>query len=368
MDECKEKDFTYSAPLYVSAEFTNNETGEIKGQTVFMGDFPLMTDKGTFVINGTERVVVSQLVRSPGVYFERSADKTSDKDIYTAKVIPSRGAWLEFEIDKRDMVGVRLDRKRKQNVTVLLKALGWTEQQIRDEFGEYESMMLTLEKDHTSGQDDALLDIYRKLRPGEPPTREAAQTLLDNYYFNGKRYDLAKVGRYKINKKLGTTEAFDQQTLTNDDIVSAIKFIVALHDGKDRAGDAGGPDGGPCGRHRPLRQPAHAHGRRAHPEPAPHRTGPDGARRPRADDHAGRRGDHPAEPDQHPARGGGAEGVLRHLAALAVHGPDEPDRGPDAQASPVRARPRWSVPRPCGLRGPRRAPVALRPHVPDRDA
>ena len=139
----------------------------------------------------------------PGVYFERTADKTSDKDIYTAKLIPRRGAWLEFEIDKRDMVGVRLDRKRKQNVTVLLKALGWTNEQIREEFGEYESMMLTLEKDHTQGQDDALLDIYRKLRPGEPPTREAAQTLLNNYYFNPKRYDLAKVGRYKINKKLG---------------------------------------------------------------------------------------------------------------------------------------------------------------------
>jgi DNA-directed RNA polymerase subunit beta len=241
VDECKEKDFTYSAPLYVSAEFTNNETGEIKGQTVFMGDFPLMTDKGTFVINGTERVVVSQLVRSPGVYFERAADKTSDKDIFTAKIIPSRGAWLEFEVDKRDMVGVRLDRKRKQNVTVLLKALGWTEQQIRDEFGEYESMMLTLEKDHTSGQDDALLDIYRKLRPGEPPTREAAQTLLDNYYFNPKRYDLAKVGRYKINKKLGTTEAFDQQTLTIDDIVSAIRFIVALHDGRTELEMPSGP-------------------------------------------------------------------------------------------------------------------------------
>jgi len=232
VDECKEKDFTYSAPLYVSAEFTNNDTGEIKGQTVFMGDFPLMTPKGTFVINGTERVVVSQLVRSPGVYFERAADKTSDKDIFTAKIIPSRGAWLEFEIDKRDLVGVRLDRKRKQNVTVLLKALGWTEAQILEEFGEYESIRLTLEKDHTSGQDDALLDIYRKLRPGEPPTREAAQTLLENYYFNGKRYDLAKVGRYKINKKLGAQEAFDQQTLTTDDIVSAIKFIVALHDGK----------------------------------------------------------------------------------------------------------------------------------------
>ncbi|MBA2464051.1 MAG: DNA-directed RNA polymerase subunit beta, partial [Nocardioidaceae bacterium] len=240
VDECKEKDFTYSAPLYVSAEFTNNETGEIKGQTVFMGDFPLMTNKGTFVINGTERVVVSQLVRSPGVYFERTADKTSDKDIYTAKVIPSRGAWLEFEIDKRDMVGVRLDRKRKQNVTVLLKAL----QAVADKTGEaydydatmadlrqFESIALTEEKDHTASPDEALLDIYRKLRPGEPPTREAALTLLENYYFNSKRYDLAKVGRYKINKKLGAQEAFDQQTLTIADIVSAIRFIVALHDG-----------------------------------------------------------------------------------------------------------------------------------------
>ena len=229
-EECKEKDFTYSRPLYVSAEFMNHETGEIKGQTVFMGDFPMMTKKGTFIINGTERVVVSQLVRSPGVYFERSPDKTSDKDIYTAKVIPSRGAWLEFEIDKRDLVGVRLDRKRKQNVTVLLKALGWTAEQIREEFGQYESMMLTLEKDAPQTQDEALLDIYRKLRPGEPPTREAAQTLLNNYYFNPKRYDLAKVGRYKINKKLGLAEAFDQQTLTVDDIVAAIRYIVQLHD------------------------------------------------------------------------------------------------------------------------------------------
>ena len=125
VDECKDRDVTYAAPLFVTAEFMNNETGEIKSQTVFMGDFPLMTDKGTFVINGTERVVVSQLVRSPGVYFEQTTDKTSDKDIFTCKMIPSRGAWLEFEIDKRDMVGVRLDRKRKQNVTVLLKALGW---------------------------------------------------------------------------------------------------------------------------------------------------------------------------------------------------------------------------------------------------
>lgn len=176
-----------------------------------MGDFPLMTDKGTFVINGTERVVVSQLVRSPGVYFDSSIDKTSDKDIFSVKVIPSRGAWLEMEIDKRDMVGVRIDRKRKQSITVLLKALGWTNEQILEEFGEYESMRATLEKDHTQGQDDALLDIYRKLRPGEPPTKEAAQTLLENLYFNPKRYDLAKVGRYKINKKLGAAAPLDSR-------------------------------------------------------------------------------------------------------------------------------------------------------------
>ncbi|TQM62072.1 DNA-directed RNA polymerase subunit beta [Humibacillus xanthopallidus] len=233
IESCKERDQTYDAPLFVTAEFMNTVTGEIKSQTVFMGDFPLMTERGTFIINGTERVVVSQLVRSPGVYFERTPDKTSDKDIYTAKIIPSRGAWLEFEIDKRDMVGVRVDRKRKQSVTVLLKALGWTEAQILEEFGEFESMRLTLEKDHTQGQDDALLDIYRKLRPGEPPTKEAAQTLLDNLYFNGKRYDLAKVGRYKVNKKLGVDAPISDSTLSVDDIVKTIKFIVTLHDGQD---------------------------------------------------------------------------------------------------------------------------------------
>ncbi len=232
VEECKDRDVTYAAPLFVTAEFMNNDTGEIKSQTVFMGDFPLMTDKGTFVINGTERVVVSQLVRSPGVYFEQTPDKTSDKDIFTCKIIPSRGAWLEFEIDKRDMVGVRLDRKRKQNVTVLLKALGWTNEQILEEFGQYESIRLTLEKDHTANTDEALLDIYRKLRPGEPPTREAAQAMLENYYFNNKRYDLAKVGRYKINKKLGLEQPFDQQVLTMEDIVAAIRYIVALHEGQ----------------------------------------------------------------------------------------------------------------------------------------
>ncbi|MFI7470687.1 DNA-directed RNA polymerase subunit beta, partial [Nonomuraea sp. NPDC049377] len=217
-----------------------NTTGEIKSQTVFMGDFPLMTPKGTFIINGTERVVVSQLVRSPGVYFERNVDKTSDKDLYGCKVIPSRGAWLEFEIDKRDSVGVRIDRKRKQAVTVLLKALGWTNDQILERFGQYESMRATLEKDHTAGQDDALLDIYRKLRPGEPPTKESAQTLLENLYFNPKRYDLAKVGRYKINKKLGVDSEITQGTLTEEDIVATIEYIVRLHAGEESMPGANG--------------------------------------------------------------------------------------------------------------------------------
>ena len=230
-DECKEKDFTYSAPLYVTAEFTNYTTGEIKSQTVFMGDFPLMTDKGTFIVNGTERVVVSQLVRSPGVYFEQQPDKTSDKDVFTVKVIPSRGAWLEFEIDKRDAVGVRIDRKRKQSVTHFLKALGLSAAEIREKFADFPVVIETLEKDAVETQDEALLDIYKKIRPGEPPTAEAGRTLLENYYFNPKRYDLAKVGRYKINKKLGIDAPLAQSVLTNDDIVAAIRYLCALHAG-----------------------------------------------------------------------------------------------------------------------------------------
>ena len=231
VDECKEKDLTYAAPLYVIAEFMNNETGEIKTQTVFMGEFPLMTDKGTFIINGTERVVVSQLVRSPGVYFEESIDKTSDKHIFSAKVIPSRGAWLEFEVDKRDQVGVRIDRKRKQSVTTLLQALGMSHSDILEEFGEFESMRSTLEKDRIASQDEALIDIYRKQRPGEPPTRDAGEAMLNNLYFNAKRYDLAKVGRYKIGKKLGLEGSLSESTLRLQDVVSTIKYIVALHDG-----------------------------------------------------------------------------------------------------------------------------------------
>ncbi|MDF1478444.1 DNA-directed RNA polymerase subunit beta [Leifsonia sp. H3M29-4] len=230
IDECKERGKTFAAPLYVNAEFMNHLTGEIKTQTVFMGDFPLMTEKGTFIINGTERVVVSQLVRSPGVYFDRTPEKLSDKDIFSARIIPSRGAWLEFEIDKRDQVGVRIDRKRKQSVTVFLKALGLTSEEILEEFKGFPSIALTLEKDAILTKEEALKDIYRKLRPGEQVAAEAARALLDNFYFNSKRYDLAKVGRYKINRKLGLDADIKQSVLTIEDIIATIKYLVALHD------------------------------------------------------------------------------------------------------------------------------------------
>ncbi|MGP6174854.1 DNA-directed RNA polymerase subunit beta [Corynebacterium sp. A21] len=233
IDECKDKDINYSAPLYVTAEFINNETQEIKSQTVFIGDFPMMTEMGTFIVNGTERVVVSQLVRSPGVYFDQSIDKSTERPMHAVKVIPSRGAWLEFDVDKRDTVGVRIDRKRRQPVTVLLKALGWTTEQITERFGFSELMMSTLESDGVANTDEALLEIYRKQRPGEQPTRDLAQSLLDNSFFRPKRYDLAKVGRYKVNRKLGL--GGDNEgllTLTEEDIATTLEYLVRLHAGE----------------------------------------------------------------------------------------------------------------------------------------
>ncbi|CAB0589355.1 DNA-directed RNA polymerase subunit beta [Corynebacterium diphtheriae] len=233
IDECKDKDINYSAPLYVTAEFINNETQEIKSQTVFIGDFPMMTDKGTFIVNGTERVVVSQLVRSPGVYFDQTIDKSTERPLHSVKVIPSRGAWLEFDVDKRDTVGVRIDRKRRQPVTALLKALGWTTEQITERFGFSEIMMSTLESDGVTNTDEALLEIYRKQRPGEQPTRDLAQSLLDNSFFRAKRYDLAKVGRYKVNRKLGLGgDNEGLMTLTEEDIATTLEYLVRLHAGE----------------------------------------------------------------------------------------------------------------------------------------
>ncbi len=235
VEECKEKDMSYQAPLFVEVRFINKETGEIKEQQVFMGDFPLMTDRGTFVINGTERVVVSQLVRSPGVYYAEELDKTTDKAIYTAKVIPARGAWLELETDRRDIVSVRVDRKRKQPVTVLLKALGIAEtrEEVLELFGNSECIERTLEKDITETREEALIEIYKRLRPGEPPTVDSARSLLEGLFFNPQRYDLAKVGRYKINKKLVVDLPDSQSTLTNQDILAAVQYLVGLWEAKD---------------------------------------------------------------------------------------------------------------------------------------
>ncbi|MGV8082148.1 MAG: DNA-directed RNA polymerase subunit beta [Coriobacteriia bacterium] len=236
-EECKEKDMSYQAPLFVDVRFINKGTGEMKEQQVFMGDFPLMTDRGTFVINGTERVVVSQLVRSPGVYYSEEPDKTSDKIIFSAKVIPARGAWLELETDRRDVVSVRVDRKRKQPATVLLKALGIAEtrEEILEMFDNSEAIQRTLERDFTETREDALIEIYKRLRPGEPPTVESARALLDGLFFNPQRYDLARVGRYKLNKKLGLTLPDGQSTLTHEDITAAIAYLVRLWEGAPEA-------------------------------------------------------------------------------------------------------------------------------------
>ncbi|MFC4620235.1 DNA-directed RNA polymerase subunit beta [Camelliibacillus cellulosilyticus] len=202
VDESKERDVTYAAPLRVKVRFINKETGEVKEQEVFMGDFPLMTESGTFIINGAERVIVSQLVRSPSVYYNPKFDKNGKKG-FTATVIPNRGAWLEFETDAKDVVYVRIDRTRKLPITVLLRALGFgTDQEIIDLLGEDEFLRNTLEKDNTEGTEKALVEIYERLRPGEPPTVENAKSLLESRFFDPKRYDLANVGRYKVNKKL----------------------------------------------------------------------------------------------------------------------------------------------------------------------
>ncbi len=235
VDECKEKDVSYQAPLFVEIRFINKATGEIKEQEVFVGDFPLMTPRGTFIINGTERVVVSQLVRSPGVYFAAEQDKTSDRTIYNAKVIPSRGAWLEFETDKRDVLHVRIDRKRKQPATLLVRALGLAE--TRDEIiellGSSDMILRTLDRDPATTREESLIELYKRFRPGEPPTLDSARTLLDGLFFNPQRYDLAKVGRYKINKKLQEDPENDSPTLTDDDIVRTMRYITALHNGEE---------------------------------------------------------------------------------------------------------------------------------------
>ena len=229
--ECRAKDISYQAPLFVMVRFVNKETGEIKEQLVFVGDFPLMTKRGTFIINGTERVVVSQLVRSPGVYFGKDMD--NGVEVQHVQFIPARGAWLEFEVDKRGHLVVSIDRKRRQSATLLLRALGIaeTDDEIMNLLGDSDVVRSTLERDTATTREDALIEIYKRQRPGEPATTDAARSLLEGLYFNNQRYDLARVGRYKVNKKLGLDEDATERVLTQEDIVAAIRYLLALHEG-----------------------------------------------------------------------------------------------------------------------------------------
>jgi len=257
VEECKERDVTFAAPLRVKVRLINKDTGEVKEQEVFMGDFPLMTDKGTFIINGAERVIVSQLVRSPGVYFTETIDP-SGKKVYGATMIPNRGAWLEFETDVNDHLFVRIDRTRKVPATVLVRALGYSSnQQILDLFDNNKFIVETLNRDNTDSNEDALIEIYKRLRPGEPPTVDSARSLLETLFFDPKRYDLADVGRYKLHKKLkhgilyrypngeqGPKE-YDRHLqkevpvdrrfiheLTPDDIIAAVQYLLKLMQGE----------------------------------------------------------------------------------------------------------------------------------------
>jgi DNA-directed RNA polymerase subunit beta len=243
-NECRERDMTYASPLWVNVRLINKETGEIQEQEVFMGDFPLMTENGTFVINGAERVVVSQLIRSPGVYFTAEEDRVTGRSLCFAKLIPNRGAWLEFETSKRDIISVKVDRKRKLPVTILLRAVGYgADEELFELFGDVDIMSdhsyiaTTLERDPTKSVDEALLEFYKKLRPGDPPTLDNANNFLDSLLFSPRRYDLGKVGRYKLNRRLETDVPSDQRTLTKEDLVKVVAHMILINNGVDEPDD-----------------------------------------------------------------------------------------------------------------------------------
>ncbi len=245
-EECRTRDLTYARPLKVEVDLVIKETDEVKHQTVFMGDFPWMTDQGTFIINGAERVVVSQLVRSPGVYYTATEDPATGRLLHAAKVIPNRGAWLEFETSNKDLLSVKVDRKRKIPVTTLLRAVGLETAEIErtfvpvDDNPEHPYMQLTLDKDGTQNQDEALIEVYKKLRPGDPPTVDNARALVTSLFFNFRRYDLGRVGRYKLNKALG-------------EAASKLKIDLPVGGGRQPARE---PRHQPC-RHRGHHRQAH---------------------------------------------------------------------------------------------------------------
>src|SRR2546421_891662 len=235
--ECRQRDMTYAAPLRVRVQLLIKETGEIKESEIFMGDFPLMTENGTFVINGAERVVVSQLVRSPGVYFTASEDPNTGRQLFGAKLIPNRGAWLEFETSNKDVMSVKVDRKRKIPVTILLRAIGYgSDNELLDVFkgvdnhADHHYIKSTIDKENTKTQEEAAIELYRRLRPGDPPTRENAESLINSLLFNPRRYDLARVGRYKLNQRLHRDLPLDQRTevriLEKDDLLKIVAHMI----------------------------------------------------------------------------------------------------------------------------------------------
>ena len=355
---------TFSAPIFVRARFVNQSTGEIKEQTVFMGDFPMMTEKGTFIINGTERVVVSQLVRSPGVIFQPGERfrlrNLSKHQLVTGTIHPYRGEWIEFDVEQKPgkdvTAGTRVARKRRLSLFLLLRALGYDEENEPGFLERFVNHFHFLEgqwekdRDLAPTQDEALIEIYKRARPGEPPTLDSARAYFRNAFFEPRRYDLSRVGRYKLNRKLGPevakiAELFKIQDLDRPDPDQPVLQPLRGARGDDLPAEPRRRRAGlPPRRPGPLRQPSHPLGGRAHPEPGPHRSVPHGAGRPRAHDHPGRRGDHAPDADQHPSGGRGHQGVLRHLPALAVHGPGQPDVGSDPPSSPLGPRPRWPEP------------------------
>ena len=384
---------TFSAPIFVRARFVNATTGEIKEQTVFMGDFPMMTEKGTFVINGTERVVVSQLVRSPGVIFEPGERyrlrNLAKHQLVKGTIHPYRGEWIEFDVEQKPgkdvTAGTRVARKRRLSLFVLLRALGYDEENapgFLDAFvREFPFLEGQWEKDRDLAptQDEALVEIYKRARPGEPPSVESAARLLPQR--------LLRVPPLRPVAGSAATSSTASSAPRSPSWPSMFPMLEerGLHR-PARARPVGaqplrGPRhphlpappgqrraGLPPRRPGPLRQPPHPLGRRADPEPGAHRPVPHGAGRPRAHDHPGRRGHHAPDAHQHPAGRRRHQGVLRHQPALPVHGPGQPAVGPDPPPAPLGARPRRPVPRAGRLRGPRRALQPLRPHVPDRDA
>jgi len=245
VDQCRQRDMTYAAPLYVRAKLLVKETGEIKEQEIFFGDFPLMTDKGTFIISGAERVVVNQLLRSPGIYFTLQEDQTSGRELCTAKLIPEHGAWLEFETSSRDVIFVKVDGKRKIPVAILLRAIGYgDDRELLELFQDVETssehtfIQSTIEREPSiKTKEEALVDIYKRLRPGEPPTIENAQSLLNNLFFNPRRYDLGRVGRYKLNNRLGIYVDEHRRCLTKEDFVEIVRRIIKINNGTEEPDD-----------------------------------------------------------------------------------------------------------------------------------